>query len=421
MAKRCLIVSYYFPPTGGGGVQRITKLIKYLSLKGWQFSVITTDQQPNVPNDPTLLQEIPDKINIYKINSSLNSSSSFLFRIIKNFKTSYFIRWLSSYVFLPDIRLNWLKPVREKVYDLFNTQTFDLVLFSSPPYSLAKLAAELSDKIPVPVVVDMRDPWTTNPYKIHPTEWHFKCDRQIEINAIKKIKYGISVTESLIEFYKKNINDFNSKSWRFIPNGFDSMDFKKIIPEKLAKDKFHIAFSGTFYSHINRPHLLFKALSVLPDDTRDKIRFHHVGDSVVDLKKLAESFNLSNNVITWGYQNHAKCLDILSGMNALCFILDSANSNSKNTIGGKVYEYLNLDIPILALIPDQGDAADFIRNTNSGVIIDPYKSEEIAAQLAEWITNGVIVKNKNKRDYERSNLADQFDSFFCEILEKEQN
>ncbi|MCB9059764.1 MAG: glycosyltransferase [Calditrichae bacterium] len=420
MAKRCLIVSYYFPPTGGGGVQRISKLIKYLSKDNWEFSVLTAENEPAaLPDDDSLLKEIPAQTKIYrvKIPGSHHTKGSLKGKI----KSGFLVRWISSFIFIPDARKNWLEPAREKIFEILKDNKIDIIIITAPPYSLELLAAELTKKLSIPVVVDLRDPWTTNPYKIHPSKWHFYKDRKLEIKAVSDIKYGVAAYRSQIDFYKTQISGFRSNNWEYIPNGYDSQDFENLKVEQLDPQKLHLAFSGTFYSHINRPQFLFKAIASLPADLKEKICFHHIGDAVVDLEKIAKDLDIQENIRTWGYQNHKRCLEILAGMDAYCFILDSKNNNSGNTIGGKVYEYIKLRKPILALVPEQGEASDLISLTKSGKVIDPYKTNEIKELLTLWIKQKPILKNTTDfPEFERFELARKYAKFMNDVISDNQ-
>jgi len=418
VAKRCLIVSFYFPPTGGGGVQRIVKLIKYLSRTDWHFKVITSGDPGNLPSDAKLLDEIPQKVQIVNISLSGKKSSNKI--PASAVKSTFLLRWISSFMFIPDRYKKWVDDVKNKILENHQNETFDLILITTPPYSLALLAAELTEKIHIPVVLDMRDPWTTNPYKIYPTAWHLKKDRQMEMKAIKRIKYGISAYSSMIDFYKNRIDNFNAENWRHISNGFDEEDFLNIKPVALDNRMLNIAFSGTFYSHINNPKLLFKAIKSLNPGLKEKIKFHHIGSSHIDLKKLAASFDLSSNVVEWGYRAHNECIDILSGMDACCFILDSSNPKSNYTIGGKVYEYLRLGKPVLALVPPAGEAADLINLNKAGIVIDSNDICGIQNVLTSWLKEKPGVEISESRfEYERERLAEKYSEFFNQIIARD--
>ncbi len=421
MSKRCLVVSYYFPPVGGGGVQRVTKLIKYLSRLSWKFTVLTSnlEDSSNISQDDTLVNDIPNSIKIIRLSKRLVTQQKFLLgKILATFKASFFIRWISSLIFIPDIHKKWSLHAEKKIYELLKKEKFDLVFITAPPYSLTCLASRLTKLIDIPVVVDLRDPWTTNPYKIYPSSWHLKREKKLEKNSISSIKFGISAYKSLIDLYEKLGYITDKDNWGYIPNGFDENDFK-IIPRKQKEDFLNIAFSGTFYSHVNNPKVVFKAISKLPLELQKRINFHHIGDSNINLKKVAAKYNLTSQLIEWGYKNHKECLEILSGMDILCFILDSPNPNAQNTIGGKVYEYLRLGKPILALVPENGEAAQLITETSSGKVINPINEKNIVKTLQDWLNDKPVLSRKIALDtFERRNLAQKYATFFEKVCSK---
>lgn len=411
MDKRCLVVTYYFPPLGGGGVQRIAKLIKFLTRKGWKFTVITANETPQtLPKDPGLKEFSDNDVEVIHVPFNLGKPAGKL-------KSNFLTRWLSAFLYLPDIRKKWIKPAYDAVIKSINKNSYDLVLVSAPPYSLTVLAAKLTKELTIPVVMDMRDPWTNNPYKIYPSNWHFKRDRKLELQTISQIKFGISAYDALIREYQKVIPAFNKTNWKTIPNGFDKEDFSALVSEKLDINLFHIAFSGTLYSHINNPEPLFKAINKLSSPLKKKIRFHHIGNSAINLKKLAERYNLAENLVEWGYQEHKRCLNILSGMDVFCFILAATHPNSRFTIGGKVYEYLALKKPILALVPEDGEAAELINNSEAGEVISTKDLPVVTEVLTRWINNKPVVKTTGKIErFTRESIAQQTAYFFEEIL-----
>lgn len=419
MDKRCLIITYYFPPMGGGGVQRILKLVKYLRPKGWQFTLITASPYPKaaVLRDTSLLDETPSDLKVIRVPDSMAALQK---GIAGKLKSTFAMRWISSLFFIPDIRKNWVKQAEKKALALLDRETFDCILISSPPYSLALCAARLQKQTQIPVILDMRDAWTTNPYKIYPSSLHSRIDAHLERKAIKNVKYGVSCIASLIEHFKKNIPDFKTENWRVIPNGFDESDFSGLQKTTCAPGCFNIAFSGTTYSHLNSPEPLFKAIAHLAKEqphTAEKIRFHHVGHSVIDLKKLSQKYNLEDQIVLHGYHPHRVCLNILSGMDALIFFLDSRDPRSVNTLGGKVYEYLRLELPVIGVVPRKGEAADLLTETGAGLVTPGDNPQELAEVLLNLINGSQRLKRNAHiiRRYERRVIADDFKSFFEEV------
>lgn len=378
MAKSGIIVSYYFPPSGGGGVQRWSKFIKYLSQEDWQFTVITKKTNPNDSFDENILNELPESLKIIRINDCRKITS--ISKAKSNF--SFWQRWLSAFYYITDSRKAWNNILWDELIQEIETNQYDVVILTIPPYSLAEVAGKLTQKYKkLPVVLDMRDPWSINPYKIHPTFLHKKLDEKNEFSAISKINNIVAAYESTLEYYKNSISDFKNKNVSVIANGHDEEDFIKLIPEKneTAAD-LNIAFSGTFYSHLNNPKNLFKAIAQLKSEG-DIIHFHHIGDSVIDVKKLAIKYGIEKQVKLYGYLPHKRCINVLMSMDAFVVILDDGIKNAEKTAGGKLYEYLFFKKPILGIVPQNGEAANVINKADSGIVCSYQNINEIADAL----------------------------------------
>ncbi len=407
MDRRALIVSYYFPPVGGGGVQRMAKLVKFATRRGWQFTVVTAREPAQIiPQDSALLKEIPPQTKIVTVDFPLPGGKS----VYKINTAGYFKRWLSAFLFLPDSRRAWVKRAWPAVSELLKKERFDLVLVTIPPYSLSFLAAKIQKFTSVPVVLDLRDPWTLNPYKIHPTPLHRYLDWQYEKRMVSNTQLGISAYHKVLDYYAKKIPAFESSKWTVIPNGFDEEDFEGLGSAAPSK-YFTIGFSGTIYSHLNHPTPLFKAMARAIRQNpklKERLRFLHVGKAHIDLPALACRFGIEKLVQTMGYLEHRKSLRILNEASVLCFILDDRDARSKFTVGGKVYEYLRLKKPILALVPEDGEAAELIKKTQSGVVISPQRVEWIVQTLLSWEQNLPELTFSNIEEFNREKQAEQF-------------
>ncbi len=394
------MVSYYFPPSGGGGVQRWLKYIKYLARWGWEFTVITNEPESSGPRDDSLLNDIPANTHIIRtdhadLSTVLPSKISFLR------KSGYWQRWISAFFHITDRRQSWNRKARFYIRSEIKKSKYDAVIFTSPPYSLALLATELSGKVKCPLFLDLRDPWTINPYKIYPTPLHKYIDKIREEKTIARLKFVISAYQSTLNDYKNRIKDFAESQSLFLPNGFDEEDFSNLemvdIPQK---GKFNLGFSGSIYSHLNTPEPVFAAIQCLKKRNTD-IHFHHIGISVYDISQWADVYGISDRVHPWGYKDHRQSLGILQNMDVLCLILDDRWINAGNTVGGKLYEYLRLRIPILAIIPENGEAADVIRKTNSGVIVSSKSTEQIVKVLEQLIAKNQTFSWKGLEEYSR--------------------
>lgn len=412
MAKRCLVISYYFPPSGGGGVQRILKMVKYLSQTDWVFHVITAIEDVSyLPTDDSLSKELPDSTTVQRIGMVMRTGR---LRI----RSSFLVRWLVSLFYIPDIRRRWIKKVKPVIVKTIDEGQFDLIFITIPPYSLALLAGELSKETSIPIILDMRDAWSRDPLKIYPTPFHQFYDRYLEKRSLASIRTIISVYQGTIRYLQSRLNNPAQKFFH-IPNGYDEEDFHQLCPQTLEADCFHMALSGTLYSHLNRPDLLFKAFREIKKhrpEIYQQLRFHYVGRAQIKLEKIIARYECDDIVQVWGYKSHQECLNILAAAHAFCIIFDSKIKYAGNVIGGKVYEYLALKKPILALVPESGETAELIHATQSGEVIDLHRTQRIAEILIDWIENRDFSKYTFRDIGKYSRKAQAF--LFRDIFEK---
>ena len=415
MVKRGLIISYYFPPTGGGGVQRWVKLITYLQPLGWDFTVISSTYNGENPKDETLLKEIPADTKIIRVpGASLKLNLKSKISFFK--KSGYLQRWISAFLNVTDSRESWNKKAKSYIKKELNEADYDVVILSSPPYSLAILAADLTKELDIPVILDLRDPWTINPYKIHPTRIHHYMDQRREKEALNNLDYIISAYQSTLDDYALRIPGFKEKKQLLLPNGYDEEDFYNLRDINIPMEgDLNLGFSGSMYSHLNTPHRLFAAISALKKENIN-IYFHHIGSSVQDLKTLAKNFDISDNIKIWGYKNHKECLAILSLTDVLCLILDNQWPNSQYTIGGKFYEYLRLKKPILGIVPPEGEAAMAIRDTVSGVVVSDNQITTIVKALKQLLNSQIAFSWKGIDKFNRKVQAGQLSKFLGSVI-----
>ena len=421
MDRRALIITYYFPPLGGGGVQRMAKLVKYASRLGWHFTVITADEPTHIiPTDPTLNEDIPDSVRVRRIPFPGWPGAKRGFSALTQ-TAGFFKRYISAWLYVPDSRKKWLEKAWPRIRHELQSEKYDVVLISIPPYSLSFLAQAIKKEFTLPVILDLRDPWSMNPYKIYPTPLHRIWDRRTERRIIANISYGISAYRRLLDYYGKTVPGFKADFWQVIPNGFDRDDFEELGPVEMEKKAtFDIAFSGTVYSHINHPTPLFKAMARLRREhsvPTDRLRFVFVGKAHIDLKKLAGKFALQDQLSVRPYLPHRQSLRVLQRADVLCVILDDRDPRSAYTVGGKVYEYLALKKPILALVPPDGEAADLIRATASGIVVSPQNIGGIAQVLKRLMQDdGPPLTFNGIEEFDRQRQAQAFIRFFEKVV-----
>jgi len=259
----------------------------------------------------------------------------------------------------------------------------------------------------------MRDPWSTNPYKIYPTPLHAYLDGRKEVVTINQIDNMVYAYESNKKYHSEILIEYEKKKCIVIPNGYDEEDFSNLDSKELfVQGDYHLGFSGTFYSHLNNPENLFRALAELKK-RNIRICFHHIGNSVYSLKKLAAKYDVEDQIVIWGYNSHPDCLKILNSMDALVVILDPTLKNADKTAGGKLYEYLRFKKPILGLVPENGEAAAVIKDTNSGLICSELDANQIANTIIKLKSEKFTFTGIEK--YSRKNQAQKLNDFIESI------
>ena len=422
MVKKCLIVSYYFPPTGGAGVQRVVKLIKYAARKAWRFTVVTAQESSRFqPLDDSLLAELPEDTKIIRSAALLPAQNlSFLNRTALFKKPAYWKRWLGAFIQIPDSRKSWNSEAKKAVIDELKANKYDCLLITTPPYSLSLLALELQNELPIPVILDMRDPWSAHPYKLHPTIVHKRLNRKLEYSILSKIRHGVHVSGRQLDDYRRNMPAFDIKNWTVITNGYDEEDFTGIEASmKTDGREFNIAFLGTIHADINTPAYLFRAIKFLKDNDKEigqKIHFHHIGHSALNLEGLAGKYDLKKQVTLWGYLSHKEALEILMSMDAFYQTHHPGYKGSEYIIGGKMYEYLRLKKPVLAVVPDDSEVADIIGACGCGETVNSVRAQDIAAALLKIVHGNARYSFRNIQQYERKVLADKFIDVFLRAV-----
>ncbi|HRQ31008.1 MAG TPA: glycosyltransferase, partial [Saprospiraceae bacterium] len=258
--QKILIITYYWPPSGGAGVQRWVKLVKYLSVQNIEIHVLTVDQQyaSYSMTDHSIISDIPDNIHIHKTKSfePINIYGKIVgknkipiagFSNVDNFSLKQkTVNFLRSNLFIPDPRKFWNYFAIKKAKELILKNGIEVVITSSPPHSTQLIGRKLKKLLKVKWIADLRDPWTDIYY--YPLLYHSKLskkiDRYYEKKTLESSDAIITVSESLKELFLQKLQDLPKDKFTIIPNGFDEADFE---PAKIIKDfdKFVINYTGS--------------------------------------------------------------------------------------------------------------------------------------------------------------------------------
>ena len=427
--KKVLFIAYYFPPLGMGGVQRAAKFAKYLPLFGWKPFVLTVKDVQYWAKDPSLLEELPSEVKVTRTGSFDPLRISFilknLFRKRKQKDKSvkgHTVRRskLSSWFFFPDSKIGWLPFALFAGLKLAREEKIDLIFTTSPPPSLHLVGYLLKLLTGKPWVADFRDPWIGFHYEDYPTPFHLWLKNRL----IKKISENADGIVSINHKISQKFFSFNPfiKNIRIIPNGYDEPDFD--LPSPVKSDLFIIAYLGTF-SPDHDPEPFLSGLKNLLHERKmpkEKIKFIHIGLCMgIDFDRLVKEYDLSDVVERRGYLPHKEALACLQ--NASLLLLTTSQTPGAEMIStSKLFEYMPLKKPILAIVPPQGAAADVISSLNLGKVVstsDPMGiRRELLSFFSDWEKGGLSLNADEEKIkmFSRKFLTSQLASLFDEII-----
>jgi hypothetical protein len=364
--NKVLMIAYQFPPVGGSGVQRSVKFVKYLPEFGWEAVVLTRDCGKMTLRDETLLKEIPEKTEIIRTRAyDLTVLPSFLNKIGK------FIAWK---ILIPDGEIIWMKKSLPAALERVKQGDIKAVYTTSYPYSDHLMGLEIKKRFPeLAWVADFRDEWTNNPYLLDNPHnaYRTKKEKSMEREVLKNADALITNTPVMKKnFVRLNPDlELDKRMW-VIPNGFDSQDFIGMEPKNIKNSRFTLTYTGSLYGR-RKPDNVLKAIGNLIKSEmidKNKIRIRFIGSFKQEvLQRIIIQNNLEGAVDTLSYIDHQECLKHMVNSDAM-LLIEGGGPGSEAFYTGKIFEYIQTGNPILAVIPENGAAADIIRRTKTGIV-----------------------------------------------------
>ncbi|WP_226678953.1 FkbM family methyltransferase [Mesobacillus jeotgali] len=438
--KKALIVAYFFPPLGGSGVQRTLKFAKYLRDYGWEPIVVTPGKTKYPLYDSSLLSDIPQDLNIVRIDEIENIDSSILnglinmyYQIINN--KDLMNQYLSeirnngnaeALLLLPDIFIRWAYSVILQIESKINMDEIDVIYTTSGPYSDHLVGYFLKNKYFTPWIADFRDEWTNNCYSNYDLEsLRFKLEYTFEKKIVNLADEIITTTPIASENYVNEFN-LNKNKVHTITNGYDEEDFEKINISSKKNEKFVIVHNGLFYS-IRTPKTFLTAINnLIKKDLidRSELEIIFTWTEEKDLwEKYLITIGLDDIANFKGYLNHKESLELAAKADALLLILGPGEKNN-GVYPGKIFEYLRLCKPILSLSPKGSIVEELLDRTNRGYNADFDNIEEIERHFfslyKEWKNGSQTTSMKIDNSitvYERKNTTAHLAKIFNNLVE----
>ncbi|GEC72168.1 Glycosyltransferase Family 4 [Flavobacterium flevense] len=418
--KKVLIITYYWPPAGGPGVQRWLKFVKYLPDFGVQ-PIVYIPENPTYPIvDENLLQEVSDKAIIlkqkifepYQLASFLskNKTKKMNSGIIPNQKKQSFLDkvflWIRGNLFIPDARFFWVKPSVSYLEKYIVENNIDTIVTSGPPHSLHLIGLELKQKLNVKWFADFRDPWTTIGYHKSLRLSDFAAQRHKDLES--KV---LNTADTIIVTSKTTKSEFEAlttKPIAVITNGFDVENVEK----QPLDTKFSLAHIGSFLSARN-PKLLWESLTELLGEIPDfgsHLEIKLIGAVSQEVLDTIAAFGLNSYLNNLGYVSHAEAI-VHQRKSQVLLLIEIDSKETKSIIPGKLFEYMVSNRPIIAIGPNGSDFAEIITNTNTGVFFDYSEKVKLKNLILDFYNQYLEGKLQSHgigmEKYSRKNLTGQ--------------
>ncbi|MEM4522379.1 MAG: glycosyltransferase [Nitrososphaeria archaeon] len=391
---RILIVTFYFPPYNAIGAVRVGKIAKYLFRKGHDVRVITAK---NIISDVSLKVEIPLD-NVIYANWPSKFYESRIFRNLSvaaiptkssNWSSvvSVIKRTVKSILFFPDKANSWIPYAVQSGNELLRRWKPDVIYASGGPFSSFIVATILSKKARVPWIAEYRDLWSNNHYAdLEYLNQRMHIDRILESLIVRDARAIVTVSQGLAE----KLRLLFDKPIFVVYNGFDPEDYPVSRDFVDKREILKIGYFGTLYSLRRDPTTLFVAIQKLKSKGLN-IRVDFYGPDVNILKGLIKQFNLESFVQIHAPIGYKSALAKMRSYDLLLLLLLN-DPREKGVLTGKIFEYLGAGRPILAIGPEDCEAAHIIRGSSAGLISS--NPEEIASYLEYFYENRESLLNR---------------------------
>lgn len=430
---KVLVVTYYWPPAGGPGVQRIVMFVKYLMQLGWEPIVLTVEDGEYPALDHNLVTELPEGLKVVKTKAIepfgiykkllgkdkthkidtyvLNQEGGSLIQRIS--------RWIRLNVFIPDGRIGWYPFAKRKGLAVIKNENIQLIYSCSPPHSVQLIAKVLARKSNLPWLADFRDPWSSivayqGQHRSFITRY---IDKRLEKSVLKNANHIVVTSQGLKD---KLVNSYRLKEdgVTVITNGFDKRKDEVIDSVKMSEE-LKIFYAGNL-SVVRIPYILLDALEKINNKAKIKnVKFYIAGKACDDFWNIVKEKQIEHMIVFLGYISHQEVLSQYEKVDILLQVVDDVPDNHL-FIAGKLFDYLGTRKPIIAIGPKEGEVRSILENTKSGFYYNYTESQRITSDIVSMLEEEVDLNTRfqfeNIEQYSRINLTKKLVSRFESIM-----
>jgi len=395
-ARRVLIVTFEFPPSGGGGVQRMAKFARYLPEGGWTPVVVAAEPVVGRPRDDSLVSEVAH-VQVVRTPSrhpsvAIASAIAPIKRLVRGTpapvgsegaatkppadgRVSLSAR-IARRITSDDAQL-WVDSAVKSALAVAAETPVDAVLASGPPFTVTEAGRRIASKLGVPLVVDLRDAWRDNPVAYYPSS----AARKRSVELQRRVMAAATVVTATTPAIVAEAAEMGAARVEHLPNGYDPDDLSPWAPRPGA---LRLAFMGKVYRGHSDPWPLLDALGELKRRRPElEVTLEFIGERPAGVAEAATARGIGSAVSFTGYLPHHVAVRRLAGADvAVQLIADRPGAGA--AIGGKVFEYLAVGIPVLVIGPAAGETAELVERVRGGVVVQPGDTDAIAAAVERY-------------------------------------
>lgn len=392
--KKVLLITYYWPPAGGPGVQRWLRFVTYLREFGVD-PVLLIPENPEYPlQDPSLIEEVPADIRIYrlKISEPLQWGGRFLRKDVKRISSGIIserkpslverlLIWIRGNFFIPDARVLWVRPAVAYLKKVLRAENIDTVITTGPPHSMHLIGLQLKKDCGIRWIADFRDPWTSIGYH-----------KKLKLGTLAANKHKALEKEVLMSADKVLVTsrttgkEFEALTGRpviVITNGYEEKDYR--TSAAVPDSHFTISHIGSLLAGRN-PEALWQALGTLAQENqefRKAFRLQLAGVISPEVLESIKDHGLEPFLEQLEYMPHSGVVN-LQRQSQVLLLIEINSEETRGILPGKLFEYLAAKRPVLAIGPEGWEAGDIISETGAGVVYGYDSGEAILHLLRDW-------------------------------------
>ena len=429
--KRVLIITYYWPPSGGSGVQRWLKMSKYLPEYGWQPVIYTTEnaeypiidhtlEKDVCPEAEVIRRPIVEPYSLYKKFLGIKQEKVQVGFASESKKIGWKEKlsvWIRGNCFIPDARRWWVNPSVRYLTSYLNEHPVDAIISTGPPHSMHLIAMKLKKATGLTWIADFRDPWTEIDFydELHLTHWADRKQHQLEHQVLTQADRVVTIGWDCA----RGLGRLGNRNVRVVPNGYD-WELEGTQTAAPLSQEFTLTHLGVVTPSRNAPQL-WAALKELKEEDAEfgkKLKIKLVGQVDQSVTEHLNAMGLRDNTEITPYIPHGEVLPIQQSSQVLLLLINNT-PNAKGILTGKLFEYLASGRPILCIGPEDGDAARVISETKSGVTVgfeDKEKMKEaIKGFYLKYLENNLPSNTSTEvKHYSRRVLTGKY----AQILDK---